>query len=109
MSNLSTTGSDKLQGMIERFGGWAALALITLIGYMYQGDRVNTQQAISANEKGIAANSRAINRLQEGKVSREEFKNTQEAWIRETQGLRQDVRDLTNSLRMDLKGAQQKQ
>lgn len=105
MSNPST-GSDKLQGLIERFGGWAAVSLIALLGYMYQGDRVNTQQAIASNEKSIASNTRAINRLQEGKVSREEFKNTQEAWIRETQGLRQDVRDLTNSLRMDLKGAQ---
>lgn len=105
MSNPST-GSDRLQGLIERFGGWAAGALIMLLGYMYQGDRTNTQQSISSAEKSIAANSSAINRLQEGKVSREEFKNTQEAWIRETQGLRQDVRDLTNSLRMDLKGGQ---
>lgn len=100
------TGSDKLQGLMDRFGGWAAAALIMLVGYMYQGDRTNTQQAIASAEKSIAANSRAINRLQEGKVSREEFKNTQEAWIRETQGLRQDVRDLTNSLRVDLKNSQ---
>lgn len=106
MSNPSTGSEGKLEVLIQKFGGWAAITLIGIIGYTYQGDRNNTQQAIAAAEKSIAANSRAINRLQEGKVSREEFKNTQEAWIRETQGLRQDVRELSNVLRVDVKGAQ---
>lgn len=100
--------SDKLQTLIEKWGGWAAVALITLLGYMYQGDRANTQNAIQSAEKGIAANARAINRLQEGKVSREEFKNVQEQWIRETQGLRQDIRDLASVLRVDVKGSPSK-
>lgn len=99
--------SNKLQDLIERFGGWATLALLTLVCYMYQADRVQIQNAIENVEKSVAVNVRAINRLQEGKVSREEFKNVQEAWIRETQGLRQDVRDLTNSLRLDLKNTKQ--
>lgn len=99
-----STGSDKLQGLIEKFGGWAVLALVALVGYMYQVDRVNTQNAIASTEKSIAANTRAISRLQEGKVSREEFKNVQEQWIRETQGLRQDIRDLASVLRVDVKG-----
>ena len=104
---MTSPSTDKLQGLIEKFGGWAALALVALVGYMYQGDRVNTQNAIAAAEKGIAANARAINRLQEGKVSREEFKNVQEQWIRETQGLRQDIRDLASVLRVDVKGTKQ--
>lgn len=99
-----TQKSDKLQVIIEKWGGWAAVSLIALVAYMYQGDRVNTQNSIAAAEKGIAANARAINRLQEGKVSREEFKNVQEQWIRETQGLRQDLRDLASVLRVDVKG-----
>jgi hypothetical protein len=99
--------NNKLQDLIERFGGWATLALLTLVCYMYQADRVQMQNAIENVEKSVAVNVRAINRLQEGKVSREEFKNVQEAWIRETQGLRQDVRDLTNSLRLDLKNTKQ--
>lgn len=105
MSN-PTTGSDggKLNELIEKFGGWAAISLIAVIGYMYQGDRANTQAAIAGVEKNIDSTQKAISRLQEGKVSREEFKNVQEQWIRETQGLRQDIRDLASALRVDVKG-----
>lgn len=83
----------KLQELIEKFGGWAAIALITLVGFMYQGDRANTQANIASLEKVVAAQGRAISRVQEGKVSKEELKNVQEQWIRETTGLRQDIRD----------------
>lgn len=99
----STRSDNKLQELIEKFGGWAAIALISVIGFMYQGDRANTQSTITGLEKGIATNQRAIARLQEGKVSREEFKSVQEQWIRETQGLRQDIRDLAGALRVDVK------
>lgn len=100
-----TSQSGKVHFLIEKWGGWAALALISLLGYMYQGDRANTQQSISAVEKSIETNARAINRLQDGKVSREEFKSVQEQWIRETVGLRQDIRDLAGVLRVDVKGS----
>jgi uncharacterized protein YukE len=80
------------------------LALISLAAFTYQGDKTNINTSIANAEKGIAANQRAISRLQEGKVSREEFKNVQEQWIRETQGLRQDLRDLASVLRVDVKG-----
>lgn len=93
---------SKLQELIEKFGGWAVVALISVLGFMYQGDRANTQNAIEGLEKSIATNQRAIGRLQEGKVSREEFRTVQEQWIRETQGLRQDIRELTNAMRVDL-------
>ncbi|AXF53003.1 MAG: hypothetical protein [Caudoviricetes sp.] len=102
MSNPAPNDTGKLQELIEKFGGWAAIALISVIGFMYQGDRANTQSSIAALEKNIADNRRAINRLQEGKVSREEFKTVQEQWIRETAGLRQDIRELTNALRVDI-------
>ena len=104
MSNGATNESGKLQGLIEKFGGWVGLALISLAAFTYQGDRATTQASIVRLEKSIEANVRATNRLQEGKVSREEFKSVQEQWIRETQGLRQDVRDLAQVLRVDVKG-----
>lgn len=103
MTNQTGSDNGKLQGLIEKFGGWAALSLFTLIGVMYQGDRANTQAAIASLEKSIESNGRAISRLNEGKVSREEFKNVQEQWIRETQGLRQDIRDVMDTLRVDIK------
>jgi uncharacterized protein YukE len=96
---------NKLQELIQKFGGFAGIALISLTAFMYQADRASTKNEIAGLEKNIAANQRAIGRLQEGKVSREEFKNVQEQWIRETQGLRQDLRDLANALRIDVKGS----
>lgn len=107
MSNPQNETS-KLQDLIERFGGWAGIALVSLAAFMYQGDKTNTQNALDALEKNIATNQRAISRLQEGKVSREEFKSVQEQWIRETQGLRQDIRDLTGALRIDVTGTKPK-
>lgn len=101
---MSNPSESKLQDLIQKFGGFAGVALISLTAFMYQADRTNTQNAIASVEKNIAANQRAISRLQEGKVSREEFKNVQEQWIRETQGLRQDLRDLASVLRIDVKG-----
>lgn len=102
MSNPTNEG-NKLQDLIEKFGGWAGLALVSLAAFMYQGDKTNTMNAIAGLEKNIESNQRAISRLQEGKVSREEFKSVQEQWIRETQGLRQDIRELTGALRVDVK------
>lgn len=98
----------KLQELIEKFGGWAAAALVTLAAVMYQGDKsstdqrinstvVATEQRLSSLDKEININRRAIARLQEGKVSKEELKNVQESWIRETQGLREDIRDFMKS------------
>lgn len=104
---MSNPSENKLQELIQKFGGFAGIALITLTCFMYQSDRSSMNGAIAGLEKNIAANQRAISRLQEGKVSREEFKNVQEQWIRETQGLRQDLRDLASVLRVDLKGAKQ--
>lgn len=87
------TESNKLQQLIEKFGGWAAIALVSLAAFTYQGDKAVTQQQIAAIEKNVASTNRSIARLQEGKVSKEELKNVQESWIRETAGLRQDIRD----------------
>lgn len=102
MSNPTGNEGGKLNDLIEKFGGWTVVALVAVIGYMYQGDRANTQAAIAGVEKNIDSTQKAISRLQEGKVSREEFKTVQEQWIRETQGLRQDIRELTGALRVDL-------
>lgn len=102
---MSNQPESKLQELIQKFGGWAGLSLVALTAFMYQGDRANTMNAIAGVEKSIAAQQRQISRLQEGKVSREEFKNVQEQWIRETQGLRTDIRDLARALQIDVKGA----
>jgi uncharacterized protein YukE len=104
---MSNPPESKLQELIAKFGGWAGLALISVVVFMYQGDKANTQSAITGLEKSIASTQREISRLQEGKVSREEFKSVQEQWIRETQGLRQDIRGLTDALRIDLKNTKQ--
>lgn len=100
---------NKIHELIEKFGGWTALVLVALICYMYQGDRAATANSIAGLEKNIEANQTAISRLQEGKVSREEFRSVQEQWIRETQGIRQDIRDLTIALRIDVTGTKNKQ
>lgn len=105
MSTTSNSeGSNKIHEMVEKFGGWTAAILLALVCYMYQGDRANTAQAIAGLEKNIEANQLSIGRLQEGKMSREEFKSVQDQWIRETVGIRQDIRDLTIALRIDVTG-----
>lgn len=103
MSNGVVNETSKLQQLIEKFGGWAGLALVTLAAFTYQSDKAAMQATIVRLEKSIESNVLATSRLQEGKLSREEFKDAQEVWIRETQGLRQDVRDLAQVLRVDLK------
>jgi len=109
MSTTQNSEGNKLHELVEKFGGWTAAILLALLCYMYQGDRANTAQAIAGLEKNIEANQTAIGRLQEGKLSREEFKSTQEQWIRETVGIRQDIRDLTIALRVDVTGIKAKQ
>ena len=94
---MNEKSEGKLQQLIEKFGGWAAIALISLAAFTYNGDKANTQAQIASIEKNIATTNRAIARLQEGKVSKEELKNVQEQWIRETTGLRQDIRDFMKS------------
>lgn len=103
-----TSEGNKLRELVEKFSGWTAVALLGLVCYVYQGDRMSTQTSLSSLEKNIESNQRAIARLQEGKVSREEFRNVQEQWIRETQGLRTDIRELTNAMRIDLNGSKSK-
>lgn len=99
---MSNPPESKLQDLIQKFGGFAGIALVSLAAFTYQGDKANIQSSIANAEKGIAANQRAISRLQEGKVSREEFKTVQEQWIRETIGLREDIREGLKTLRTDL-------
>lgn len=94
-------GEGKLQAMIEKFGGWAAVALISLVGFMYQGDRANTEASISSLEKVVASQGRSIEKVRESKLSKEEFKSAQDVWIREAQGMREDIRDLTKMLQQN--------
>lgn len=97
-TTTNPAGDSKVQQLIEKFGGWAAVALISLVGFMYQGDRANMQASIAALEKVVASQGRSIERVRESKLSKEEFKSAQEVWIREAQGMREDIRDLTKML-----------
>lgn len=94
--------NGKLQELIEKWGGWAALALISLVIFMYQSDRASTQATMNQLEKGIATNSRAINRLNEGKASREELKSAIESVSKDNAAFRQDFKDGMSTLRNDL-------
>ena len=91
----------KLQKLVEKFGGYACLLLLSLVIWTYQQDRESTEKSLAINAASIKAAERAISRVQDTKVSREEFKGVQEQWLRETQGIRMDIKDNFNILRVD--------
>lgn len=97
-----TPNDGKLQQLIEKFGGWAFIAILTMGVYMYQGDKANMQESMAAVNARVTSSERAIGRLQDGKASREELKNSQEASLRELQGLRADMKDLMSTMRSDM-------
>lgn len=97
-----TPNEGKLQGLIEKFGGWAFMIILTMGVYMYQGDKANMQENQAATNARVTSTERAIGRLQDGKASREELKNSQEASLRELQGLRADMKDLMATMRNDM-------
>lgn len=92
----------KLQQLIEKFGGWAFIAILTMGVYMYQGDKANMQESMVAVNSRVTTSERAIGRLQDQKASRAELKESQEASVRELQGLRQDMKDMMSVMRSDL-------
>lgn len=92
----------KLHALIEKFGGWAALMLLSLIIYQYQTDKAYMQESIAAANARIGASERAIGRVQDTKASREEVKALNEQWLRDMQGLKSDFKDGISLLRNDL-------
>lgn len=97
-----TQEESKLQQLIAKFGGWAGVALVTLACWTYNGDRAKTDADIRRIEDGMVTYSQQINRLEDTKLSKEEFKTAQDVWIRETSGMREDIRDLTKLLQQQL-------
>lgn len=97
-----TPNDGKLQQLIEKFGGWAFIAILTMSIYMYQGDKANIQENMVAVNSRITVSERAIVRLQDQKASRAELKESQEASVRELQGLRQDMKDMMSVMRSDM-------
>lgn len=95
-------GEGKLQQLIEKFGGWAFMIILTMGVYMYQGDKANMQENMAAVNARVTSTERSIGRLQDGKASREELKSSQEASLRELQGLRADMKDLMATMRNDM-------
>lgn len=92
---------DKLSQLIEKWGYVAGVIIVSLCLYMYQGDKGNIQDNMIATNARVTVAERAISRLQDGKASREELKTSQEASLRELQGLRQDMKDMMSVMRSD--------
>lgn len=100
--SAGTNDGGKLQQLLDRFGGWTALGLLSLALWTYQQDKVNAERKFTNIDNRFVSTEVAISRLNDGKVSREELKSVQEQWIRETQGLRQDIKESLNTIRSDL-------
>lgn len=92
---------NKLSQLIEKWGYIAGVIIVSLCLYMYQGDKANLQENMIATNARVTVTERAISRLQDGKASREELKTSQEASLRELQGLRQDMKDMMSVMRSD--------
>lgn len=92
---------SKIQAIIERWGYIAGCIIFSLVIFVYQSDKSNMQETIAAANARITVAERGIGRLQDGKASREELKNSQEASLRELQGLRQDMKDMMSVMRTD--------
>lgn len=95
-------GEGKLQNMIEKFGKWAAAALISLVIFMYQSDRTQLISDNKALAARTAANERAIGRLQEGKASREELKSAIESVSKDNATFRSDFKETLYGMKNDL-------
>lgn len=102
MTTPAPPSEGKLQALIEKWGGWCAMMLLALIIYQYQTDKAYMQESIAAANARIGSTERAIGRVQDSKANREEVKALQEQWLRETQALRQDIKDGMSVLRSDL-------
>jgi hypothetical protein len=96
------TQDNKLQALIEKFGGWTAVALLSLVVYSYQSGQAENQAKFDQINARFTVSEKAINRLSEGKASRAELKELQESFLRETAGLRQDMREGFAVIRSDI-------
>lgn len=100
--NDSQQENGKLTQLIEKFGGWAAVAMITMAAWFYNTQQVENLRRYDAITAITTEHTRAISRLQDSKASRAELKELQESFLRETQGLRQDFKEGFSILRADI-------
>lgn len=104
MTQPVQTNNDhaKLSILIEKFGGWAIVAIISMLVWFYNtGQQENIRRYEQVTVK-VQENTRAIGKLQDSKASRAELKELQESFLRETQGLRQDFKEGFSILRSDI-------
>jgi len=94
--------TSKINLLIEKFGGWAAVTLIVLVSFMYQQDRASMKAELASTNARIVSAERSIGRLQEGKASRAELKELQESFLREIVGTRQDMKEGFQIIRSDI-------
>lgn len=99
---MADNETSKINLLIEKFGGWAALTLIVLISFMYQQDRASTAAELAATNARIVSVEQSVGRLQEVKASRVELKELQESFLREIVGTRQDMKEGFQIIRSDL-------
>lgn len=94
--------NGKLNQLIEKFGGWAAVTMIAMAAWFYNTGQAENLRRYDSVVAITTEHTRAISRLQDSKASRAELKELQESFLRETQGLRQDFKEGFSILRADI-------
>ena len=94
--------SSKLDQMIGKFGGWAAIAIVSMLVWFYNTGQQENMRRYDTVQATVQDHTRAIGKLQDSKASRAELKELQESFLRETQGLRQDFKEGFSILRSDI-------
>jgi len=94
--------NGKLNQLIEKFGGWAAVTMIAMAAWFYNTGQAENLIRYDSVVAITTEHTRAISRLQDSKASRAELKELQESFLRETQGLRQDFKEGFSILRADI-------
>ena len=102
MTQDNPHGNGKLNQLIEKFGGWAAITMIGMAAWFYNTGQAENLRRYDSVVAITTEHTRAISRLQDSKASRAELKELQESFLRETQGLRQDFKEGFSILRADI-------
>lgn len=98
----ATVEASKLDQMISKFGGWAAIAIVSMLVWFYNTGQQENMRRYDTQQVTLQEHTRAIGKLQDSKASRAELKELQESFLRETQGLRQDFKEGFSILRSDI-------
>lgn len=102
MTQATPVESSKLDQLIHKFGGWAAIAIVSMLVWFYNTGQQENMRRYDTQQVTLQEHTRAIGKLQDSKASRAELKELQETFLRETQGLRQDFKEGFSILRSDI-------